>query len=685
MNSHKNTALALVTGILFGGHLFLLAPLTIYFANHNEFSIELSQILLYLLTVSAVSSVFVFALILVLHKKSYVRLVAFVMGLGLYLYIQFYYLVWNYGIFDGREINWNQNALPGVFELFGIALIAVISLYFSRRFISPALILLSVLFIGECLISAEGYRNYRDLVEATPDAEDPTLDSVLELSTERNVIILLVDTLQSDVFEELLNENPELKSKFSGFTYFRNSTGSFPWTHLSTQAILTGANYRPLEKLADYYQRVNDQYVHRIIEQNGGLVSYLDPTNNLEYLAGSSRAKRHQVAKLFDVVLFRQAPHFIKPAIFNDHAFRLRQVFSEGNRVYKVQRDLDVLSSLSRESFAGTNALVFKFLHFWGAHPPGVLDGNCELRDEPLHSRQAIKAQALCVLKSVSDYLVALRELDVYDKSLIFLVADHGSHFPIGSESGLSNEGSVPDFVMSTGHPAIAVKDFDDVAGFRVSNAPVALTDIAATILDRMDFANAQSGRDLFSVQEDELRSRKFLYFESSNEAYGEKIAFMHSFGILGFTRDQASWKLESVYTDIAEVTKFIDFGSPDSTGFLDLAWSRFNGRSTTSWSLQPKASILAKLPDQRSVELRIRMRSFIEGQKVHVHLNGRPITTWDVPANMTLREYLAILDLSADERAQVNKIEFLIEKSRQPNEKDPRKLGISVDWVKFE
>ena len=77
MNAHKNTALALVTGILFGGHLFLLAPLTIYFANHNEFSIELSQILLYLLTASAVSSVFIFALILVLHKKSYVRLVAF--------------------------------------------------------------------------------------------------------------------------------------------------------------------------------------------------------------------------------------------------------------------------------------------------------------------------------------------------------------------------------------------------------------------------------------------------------------------------------------------------------------------------------------------------------------------------------------------------------------------------------
>ncbi len=93
----------------------------------------------------------------------------------------------------------------------------------------------------------------------------------------------------------------------------------------------------------------------------------------------------------------------------------------------------------------------------------------------------------------------------------------------------------------------------------------------------------------------------------------------------------------------------------------------------------------MSKLPDKSSVNLKMRMRSFIEGQKVHVHLNGRPITTWDVPANMPLREYLAILDLSADERAQVNKIEFLIEKSRQYSEQDIRKLGISVDWVKFE
>jgi len=688
MNAHKNTALALVTGILFGGHLFLLAPLTIYFANHNEFRIELSQILLYLLTASVVSSVFVFALILVLHRKGYFRLVALLMGLGLYLYIQFYYFVWDYGIFDGREMDWNQNLLPGVFELCGIASIAVVSLYFSRRFIAPTLILLSVLFIGESLINFESYRKYNALVESMPDAEDRMLGSVLELSPERNVIILLVDTLQSDVFEELVNENPELKRELPGFTYFRNSSGLFPYTHLSKIAILTGAHYQPLEKLADYYSRVNDQYVHGIIGKNGGLVSYLDVSNNLEYLSGSSQARIHEIAKLFDVVMFRQAPHFIKPIILNNHAFRLQQVYAGEKGMYKVQRDLEVLSSLSRESYVGTNALAFKFFHLWGAHPSGVLDENCELRDEPVFSREAMKAQAFCVLKSVADYLDALRDLDVYDNSLIILVADHGSHFPIGSQSGSFNEGTVPDFVMASAYPTIAVKNFGHVVGFQVSDAPVALTDIAATILQGVDFANAQSGRDLFSIKQGELRPRKFFYFKVANEVLTEKITSIHEFRILGSIRDRSSWSFERLHLDrerLEEVTRFIDFGTVESLFFLDMGWSIEAGSRTYSWSISQRPSIIAKLPDTPSVVLRIRMRSFIEGQKVQVHLNGRPIMTWNVPADMTFREYPAVLNLSADERAKANKLELRIEKNGQFNERDLRMLGINVDWVKFE
>ena len=684
MNKDKNSALALVTGLLFGAHLFLIAPLKIYFANYTEYRSPLSEILPYLFVASLVSSVLIGFLILFLSKKGYVRLVALVLGLGLYLYIQFYFFLWDYGIFDGRAINWDQNTSFGFLEVFVIAFISFASLYFGRRFIPVAFLFLTVLFIGEVFILSEGYRRYNDRVESIPS--DPRLGEVNELSGERNVIVLLVDTLQSDVFEEVVNESPELKKQLSGFTYFRNSTGSFPYTRLSVYAVLTGAPYQPGEKLQDYYRRVIEQQVHKMIQKDGGVISHLDPSNNLEYLAGTSQARIHEMASLFDVVLFRQVPHFIKPMIFNQYAFRLAGLVAD----YRVQRDLAVLSSLSHESYLGSSQLAFKFLHLWGTHLPAVLDEHCEVRDEPSVTREAFKALAHCELRAISVYLQTLRDLGVYDKSLIFLISDHGSRFPLESKDADSNSGDVPDFVMAPAYPTIAVKDFDAMGEFQVSNAPVSLTDIAATILKRVNLGNAQEGRDLYSVGENELRARKFFYFRAANEALRfEKIPFMWEFRISGFTRDRSSWSLEREFVDtemLEEVTRFIDFGTSESLKNLDLGWSILEKGSTTySWSISQKASIFARLPDQSSVTLKMRLRSLVEGQKVHVHLNGRPVVTWEVPGDLTFREYRAQLDLSASERSKINRIELRIEKNRPPEGEELRSLGISVDWARFE
>ena len=178
------------------------------------------------------------------------------------------------------------------------------------------------------------------------------------------------------------------------------------------------------------------------------------------------------------------------------------------------------------------------------------------------------------------------------------------------------------------------------------------------------------------------------FYFKSANEAQSEKIQYMQEFRILGFTGDRSSWSLEREYVGsepLEEVTRFIDLGTVESLKFLGFGWSTEEGNRTQSWSVSQQPSIIAKLPNKSSVELRIRMKSFIEGQKVQVQLNGRPITTWNVPGDMRGREYLAILDLLADERTKANRIEFFVEKSRQPSEKDFRKLGISVEWAKFE
>src|SRR6185436_19727519 len=62
-------------------------------------------------------------------------------------------------------------------------------------------------------------------------------------SPTRNVVILVLDTFQTDLFQELLDDDAGLAAKFEGFTYFRNAVGGFPSTAASVPLILTGQYY----------------------------------------------------------------------------------------------------------------------------------------------------------------------------------------------------------------------------------------------------------------------------------------------------------------------------------------------------------------------------------------------------------------------------------------------------------
>lgn len=51
-------------------------------------------------------------------------------------------------------------------------------------------------------------------------------------SNTQNVIVLVVDTFQSSVFQEITDADQELKVALDGFVYFRRASGIFPYTNL---------------------------------------------------------------------------------------------------------------------------------------------------------------------------------------------------------------------------------------------------------------------------------------------------------------------------------------------------------------------------------------------------------------------------------------------------------------------
>ena len=82
-------------------------------------------------------------------------------------------------------------------------------------------------------------------------------DAMFELSRTRNVLHIVLDAFQADVFGEILaEERPRLDRSLSGAVFFANHTGAFPTTIASMPAMLTGKVYRNDRPLQRYVRDV---------------------------------------------------------------------------------------------------------------------------------------------------------------------------------------------------------------------------------------------------------------------------------------------------------------------------------------------------------------------------------------------------------------------------------------------
>ena len=66
-------------------------------------------------------------------------------------------------------------------------------------------------------------------------------------TTGHNVIVIMLDRALGQYIPYLVNERPELKEKFDGFTYYSNVISFGPTTNIATPALLGGYEYTPVE------------------------------------------------------------------------------------------------------------------------------------------------------------------------------------------------------------------------------------------------------------------------------------------------------------------------------------------------------------------------------------------------------------------------------------------------------
>ena len=132
-------------------------------------------------------------------------------------------------------------------NLLVIAVLIVVLLFINIKWSEKTPVVLVMLTAALSILSAMNVvRTVRSIGELDPDAYGNM--PVLSLSrTEPNVVVLFLDRALGEDFPYLINERPDLKETYDGFTYYSNVISYGGHTNFGAPALMGGYEYTPVE------------------------------------------------------------------------------------------------------------------------------------------------------------------------------------------------------------------------------------------------------------------------------------------------------------------------------------------------------------------------------------------------------------------------------------------------------
>lgn len=556
---------ALAVSLLFPFTLAFFGPAQIFFANTQDFPFAFAMAGPPLFLLAAFMAAVLFSLFRLLRGRWREKAVALVFALGLLLWLQGNLLLRDYGPLDGREIAWGEHGLAGLADGVLWALVIVLALALSRpacrlaRRVAPGLLLVQLLAVGFLGWRAPGVEGVKYLALDTADR--------YLFSRKQNVIILVLDAFQSDAFQEIVRSDAAYGEIFRDFTYFRNNLGGFNGTYFSVPLILTGRYWDGIESIEEYEKRAFLSDSLPFVLKNRGFQVGLYPLQHPGILydrrVASNFVSRKNLSEkelsfLIDLALFRQLPQALKKRVYNEQLWFLSRLFAEAAParakwrrragripIQQLNQDLQRIEEFE-PGLTLTDRPLFKYWHWQGMHRPLARDENCEYAKLEF-SRANYLGQARCVLKLVGRFLAGLKKAGIYDRSLIFVLGDHGvGHENLGilreTSPGAWTFGKGSDAlpnIRSAAIPLLLVKRFAaSQPEMKISDAPATLADIPRTVFNAEGVPTRVPGISLFDLAEGEKRPRPFYAISGK----GLRKRTLQPFRVDGFSWSPESW-----------------------------------------------------------------------------------------------------------------------------------------------
>jgi hypothetical protein len=504
--------------------VLLVVPITTFLTSPGEVSIHLD----YLLTVNARDAmvvVYIAAVLYAMAITSRMKTAITILALGALALALIYAFAMPFGypMMTGLTFELLPVSLSGrMLRLFvDIAVVIAVGLGLRQALIrfGARPIFVALVMINVSLGIAATLEVHRDEIGASggPGTEVQTPVQPLHFSpTHPNVLVVFLDRFMGSYIESILQTDPELAQRLSGFTWYPRTVSAGENSIAGVHPMLGGYDYTPVEmnargkplldlsveafsilpyNFSKKGYRVNVVSPRglgftmagdcKYLEMDGVSCTHISPTvaSNKARQVGfplNDLAKSDYADLLVLLGSMRGAPYVLKEALRVNGPWRPFMDHSAGT-TFRQWAELQAFGTMSETRAEQSN---FNFISSILPHEPYFIGEDCRPQQEqfvvPLdevHRRGHTSLFSLqhsiaarCTLLGVADYLDFLKSAGVYDNTRIVIVSDHGIVGDVEDTSARAVAGGTQQNLFVRTRSLLLVKDAGAVGALRISD-----------------------------------------------------------------------------------------------------------------------------------------------------------------------------------------------------------------------
>jgi len=325
----------------------------------------------------------------------------------------------------------------------------------SLGFRSQVKICLSVIVMIAIFTSTYSIYQHHDNIENTKVSDRFSTKigpkELFEFSEKRNILVVSFDGLAANIVENLVINDESFKTDFKDFTVFNNSLTHAPTTLISLIADVYGVqDYKAIGYdtatlkrnlyLSDLQASTPASQVPDTLQYNydlPGITSYTESTSSSKTFDFFRYVFARIISSYTQIIWkkgrFEQFEGYV--GINKVHALSsLHSEIGEAglfewvegvNDYYNYDRFLASATAVEKD-------ITVRYLHFYFTHVPIVFDEKCNFKGTDVswfsghQNQKGVEKLMFCGLQKFSAFITKMKDLAVYDNSLIIFKSDHG-------------------------------------------------------------------------------------------------------------------------------------------------------------------------------------------------------------------------------------------------------------------